>query len=224
MHAVNMAEQLGDRERAAEYEMEAAVREALFGNLLEAKRSAMAALTLSNGRDVEYGAAFVLAKSGDSSLSETLANDLDTRFPEDTLVRFNYLPTLRALLALDNRSPSRAIELLQVAGPYEMGFSADSVVFFGALYPVYVRGEAYLAEHRGAEAAAEFQKIIDHRGIVLSDPIGAMAYLQSGRAYGLAGDIQKAKASYQGFLESWKNADPDIPVLKEARGEYVKLR
>jgi DNA-binding winged helix-turn-helix (wHTH) protein/tetratricopeptide (TPR) repeat protein len=224
MHAVNMAGQMGDRERAAEYQMEAAVREALLGNVLEAKRSAMAAVTLSKGRDVEYGAAFALAKSGDSSLSEALANDLDKRFPEDTLVRFNYLPTLRALLALDNGSPSKAVELLQVASPYEMGFSADSVVFFGALYPVYVRGEAYLAEHRGAEAAAEFQQIIDHRGIVLSDPIGVLAHLQLGRAYGLAGDIQKAKAGYQGFLELWKNADPDIPVLREAKAEYAKLR
>jgi DNA-binding winged helix-turn-helix (wHTH) protein/Flp pilus assembly protein TadD len=224
MHAVNMAGQLGDRERAAEYQMEAAVREALLGNVLEAKRSAIAALVLSKGRDVEYGAAFALAKSGDSSLSEALANDLDKRFPEDTLVRFNYLPTLRALLALDNGSPSEAVELLQVASPYEMGFSADSVVFFGALYPVYVRGDAYLAEHHGTEAAAEFQKIIDHRGIVISDPIGALAHLQSGRAYGLAGDIPKAKASYQDFLELWKNADPDIPVLREAKAEHAKLR
>jgi tetratricopeptide (TPR) repeat protein len=224
MGAVNMAVQMGDRERAAEYQMEAAVREALLGNVLEAKRSAMAGLNLSKGRDVVYGAAFALAKAGGSSASEALANDLDKRFPEDTLVRFNYLPTLRALYALDNGRPSKAVELLQAASPYEMGFSADSVVFLGALYPVYVRGDAYLANHREADAAAEFQKIIDHRGIVLSDPIGALAYLQLGRAYALAGDTQKAKASYRGFLELWKNADPDIPVLREAKSEYLKLR
>jgi DNA-binding winged helix-turn-helix (wHTH) protein/tetratricopeptide (TPR) repeat protein len=224
MYAVNTAGQLGDRERAAEYQMEAAVREALLGNVLEAKRSAMAALILTKGRDVEYGAAFALAKSGDSSVSEALAIELDKRFPEDTLVRFNYLPTLQALLALDNGSPSSAVEQLQVASHYEMGFSADSAVFFGALYPVYVRGEAYLAEHRGAEAAEEFQKIINHRGIVLSDPIGALAHLQLARAYGLDGDIQKAKANYQHFLELWKNADSDIPVLRQAKAEYANLR
>jgi hypothetical protein len=139
-------------------------------------------------------------------------------------VRFNYLPTLRALLALDNRSPSKAVELLQVASPYEMGFSADSVVFFGALYPVCVRGEAYLAEHRGTEAAAELQKIIDHRGIVLSDPIGVLAHLQLARAYVLSGDLEKARSSYKDFLTLWKNADTDIPILRQARTEYAKLR
>jgi tetratricopeptide (TPR) repeat protein len=224
LHAVNLAMQIDDRERSAEYQMEAAVREALLGKVAEAKRSATVSLTVSKARDVEYGAAFAFASSGNSSLAEALANDLDKRFPEDTLVRFNYLPTLRALLAFDNGSPSKAVELLQATGPYEMGFSADSAVFFGALYPVYVRGEAYLAEHRGAEAAAEFQKIIDHRGIVLSDPIGALAHLQLGRAYGLTGDIPKAGANYESFLELWKNADPDIPVLRQARAEYARLR
>jgi tetratricopeptide (TPR) repeat protein len=224
LRAVNMAMQMGDRERSAEYQMEAAVREALLGKVVEAKRSAMVALTFSKGRDVEYGAAVALARSGNSSLAEALANDLGKRFPEDTMVRFNYLPTLCALLALDKGSPSKAVELLQATGPYEMGFSADSAVFFGALYPVYVRGEAYLAEHRGAEAAVEFQKIIDHRGIVLSDPIGALALLQLGRACGLAGDIPKAGANYESFLELWKNADPDIPVVKQARAEYARLR
>jgi eukaryotic-like serine/threonine-protein kinase len=127
-------------------------------------------------------------------LSQTLANDLERRFPQDTLVKFSYMPTLRALLALNYSKPSNAIELLQVAGPYELGFpGSDSVGFIGALYPIYVRGEAYLAAHEGAEAAAEFQKILDHRGIVVSDPIGALARLQLGRAFALSGDHTKAK-------------------------------
>lgn len=224
LRAAEMAEQMDDRERAAQYETDAAVREAMFGNARDARRTAMAALALSKGRDVEYGAALALARAGNASLSQALANDMEKRFPEDTLVRFNYLPTLRALLALNKGNPSKALELLQAADSYELGMSVDSVVFFGALYPVYVRGEAYLAEHRGTEAAAEFQKILDHRGIVLSDPFGALAHLQLARAYAIEGEIPKAKASYQDFLEMWKNADPDIPVLRQAKSEIAKLR
>jgi eukaryotic-like serine/threonine-protein kinase len=231
--AEDLAGQSGERERSAQYETAAAVREALIGNAAEARRDARAALARSKGRDVEYGAAIALARSGDSSLSQTLANDLERRFPEDTLVRFSYLPTLRALLALNAGKPSSAIELLQAASPSELGSTADSVGFVGALYPVYVRGEAYLAEHRGTEAAAEFQKIIDHRSIVVSDPIGALAHLQLGRAYALEAQSSrganaeaaraKGRAAYQGFLTLWNNADPDIPILKQAKAEYAKL-
>ena len=102
--------------------------------------------------------------------------------------------------------------------------AAASIGFFGALYPIYVRGEAYLAAHQGAEAAAEFQKILDHRGIVVSDPIGALARLQLGRAFALSGDKTKAKTAYQDFLTLWKDADPDIPILKQAKAEYARLR
>ena len=185
----------------------------------------MAALELSKDREVEYGAAFALALSGDSSRSQTLANDLESRFPEDTSVRFSYLPALRALLALNHGEPAKAIELLQIAVPYELGAPRSSHTwYFGALYPVYVRGEAYLAARQGAEAAAEFQKILDHRGIVVSDPIGALAHLQLGRAFALSGDKAKAKAAYQDFLTLWKDADPDIPILKQAKAEYAKLQ
>ena len=129
------------------------------------------ALELSKGRDAEYGAAFALALANDSSRSQALANDLENRFPEDTSVQFSYLPTLRALFALNRGEPSHAIELLQIAAPYELAVPGiDYYFFFGGLYPAYVRGEAYLAAHQGAEAAAEFQKILDHPGIVLSDP------------------------------------------------------
>lgn len=140
-------------------------------------------------------------------------------------MRFNYLPALRALLALNRGEPSKAIEGLEMAVPYELGTPRSTIHgYFGALYPAYVRGLAYLAAHRGAEAAAEFRKILDHRGIVVSDPIGALAHLQLGRAFAWSGDKTKAKAAYQDFLTLWENADPDIPILQQAKAEYAKLQ
>jgi tetratricopeptide (TPR) repeat protein len=185
----------------------------------------MGALELSKGRDVEYGAAFALVLSGDLSRSQALANDLERRFPEDTSVRCSYLPALRGLFALSRGETSKAIELLQVAVPDELAIPGSSLfAFFGALYPVYVRGEVYLSAHQGREAAAEFQKILDHPGIVFSDPIAAVARLQLGRAYALTGDKIKSRDAYQDFLTLWRDADPDIPILKQAQSEYAKLQ
>jgi predicted Zn-dependent protease len=172
---------------------------------------------------VQYGAALALALAGDMSRANVLADDLDKRFPEDTLVQFNYLPTTRAQLALIRKDYSSAIDTLQTAASYELGVQAN-IGFTGALYPVYVRGQAGLAAHQGNEAAAEFQKILDHRGIVLNEPIGALAHLQLGRAYAMQGDTTKARAAYQDFLTLWKDADPDIPILKQAKAEYAKLQ
>jgi eukaryotic-like serine/threonine-protein kinase len=146
---------------------------------------------------------------------------LGKRFPEDTIVQFNYLPTTRAQIDLIHNDFARAIEALQLAAPYELG--SPPGVNSLALYPVYVRGEAYLAAHQGTEAAAEFQKILDHRGKVGNSPIGALAHLQSGRAYAMRGDTAKAKAAYQDFLTLWKDADSDIPILKQAKAEYATL-
>jgi predicted Zn-dependent protease len=222
--AEGLAQQASKRATAALYESASGVREALFGNVLEARRDARAALALSRGRDEEYGAALAFAISGDSSQSEKLANDLEKRFPEDTAVRSSYLPTLRALTAVNHREPAKAIELLQAASPYELGLPPSSVLaFYGALYPIYVRGEAYLAAHRGTEAAAEFQKILDHRSIVISDPIGALARLQLGRSLAIAGERAKSKAAYADFLALWKDADADLPVFKQASAEFAKL-
>lgn len=177
--AADLAQQAAQRERAALWATGPAVWEALFGNVLGARRSASAALAFSSGRDVKYGAALALAMAGDSALSQTLANDSEANFPEDTAVRFSYLPVIRGRLALSHGEPRKAIELLQAAAPYELGAPPSSFMgFFGALYPIYVRGEAYLSANQGAEAATEFQKILDHRGIVVSDPIGALARLQ----------------------------------------------
>src|ERR1017187_3101577 len=223
--AVDLANQPGQREEAALLETGATLWDAFFGKASAARQGAKEALKLSKGRDVEYGAALALALSGDSSAAQERANDLGKRFPEDTSVRISYMPALRALLAMNRGEPSKAIEVLQVAVPYELGvplswFNGS----FGALYPVYVRGEAFLKAKQGAEAAAEFQKILDHRGIVGADPIGALAHLQLGRAFVLAGDNIKAKTAYKDFLTLWNDADRDIPILQEAKAEYAKLQ
>ena len=224
-HAADLAQQAGRRETSALYESGEALREAFFGNAPAARRSAKSALELSKGREVEYGAAFALALVGDFSRAQTLANDLEKRFPDDTSVRFSYVPTLQALLAVNHAESARAIALLQIAAPHELGAPRSSFfAFFGALYPVYMRGQAYLAARQGSEAAIEFQKILDHRGVVVSDSIGALAHLQLGRAYALSGDKAKAKNAYQDFLTLWKDADPDIPLLKQAKAEFAKLQ
>ena len=223
--ATDMAQQAGQPERAALWRTGSALLEAFFANPSNARMKTKAALDLSRDREVEYGAALAFALAGDTTQTQTLANDLQKRFGEDTAVKFSYLPTLRALLSLNNGAPSRAVEVLQIAAPYDLGAPRSSYHgIFGPLYPVYFRGQAFLAAHQGAQAAAEFQKILDHRGIVVSDPIGALARLQLGRAFVLLGDKAKAKTAYQNFLTLWKNADPDIPVLKQAKQEYARLQ
>jgi serine/threonine protein kinase/tetratricopeptide (TPR) repeat protein len=224
-HAVELAQQSGQSERAAELQAGPAVREAFFGNADAARRDAAAVLKLSRARDVQYGAAFALALAGDAAQAQTLADDLEKRFPEDTAVRINYVPALRALIALHRNDSAKAIELLQTNVPYELGEPPSSYPgFYGLLYPIYVRGQAYLAQHRGTQAATEFQKILDHPGIALNDPVGALARLQLGRAHAMAGDTAKARVAYQNFLTLWKDADPEIPVLKQAKAEYAKLQ
>ena len=190
------------------------------------KRTPTAALALSNGRDVEYAAGLALALSGDASRSQPLADDLEKRFPEDTFAKFTYVPVLRALSALEHGKPTDSVERLQIALPYELAVNGLNFNHFylGGLHSAYVRGEALLAAHQYAEAAAEFQKILDHRGIVGADPIGALAHVQLGRAFALSGDPIKAKAAYQDFLTLWKDADPDIPILVQAKTEYARLQ
>jgi serine/threonine protein kinase/Flp pilus assembly protein TadD len=215
--AVVSATRAVEKEVAAEYEADAALREALFGNPAEARERVAAALGLSNGGHVQFVAALVLALAGDAVHAQALADDLGNRFPEHAIIQFNYLPTIRAQLALSRKDSLKSIDVLQAAGPYELSSS-------GALYPVYVRGEAYLAAHQGSAAAVEFQKILDHRGIVLNEPIGALSHLLLGRAYAMQGDAAKARAAYQDFLTLWKDADPDIPILIAAKSEYAKLK
>jgi tetratricopeptide (TPR) repeat protein len=220
--ARDLAAQAHQTERAAMFEAGAAVREALFGNASDAKQRAQAALELSKNRDVEYGAAFALAAAGDSVKSRVLMDDLNKRFPEDTCVRFTYLPVVRAITALNGGNSSEAIELLKGAEPYDIAFTCSWFGSFGSLYSAYVRGEAYLASHRYTEAAREFQKVLGHPGIVFTDPVRAVAHIQLGRSFAMAGDKAKAKAAYQDFLTLWKDADSDIPILNEGKAEYAK--
>jgi tetratricopeptide (TPR) repeat protein len=223
--AVDQARHAGQRERAGLWQAGAAVWEAFFGNVSEAKKLAIGALELSTNREVEYGAAFALALSGDSARSQALANDLEKRFPEDTSIQFSYLPTLRARLALNRGDVTKALELLQAAVPSELGVPRSRLEGgFGALYPIYVRGQAYLAAHQGSAAAMEFQKIFDHTGVVVSDPVGVIAHLQQGRAFALSGEKVRAKGSFTDFLTLWKEADADIPILVQAKEEYANLR
>jgi tetratricopeptide (TPR) repeat protein len=187
-----------------------------------AKQDAQAALAVAAGRQVEGFSAIALGLAGDFAQAERLAADLGKRFSEDTIVTFDYVPMIRAAIALHSGDGKRAIDALAASVPYELGETNPSFTF--ALYPVYLRGEAYLATKQGAAAAAEFQKILDHAGVVGNEPLGAFAHLGLGRAYALAGDSAKSKTAYQEFLTLWKDADPDIPVFIAARAEYAKLQ
>jgi tetratricopeptide (TPR) repeat protein/tRNA A-37 threonylcarbamoyl transferase component Bud32 len=222
--AMESAERADEKEVSAGFSATSGLREALFGNAGEARRRSSLAGTRSSAVDVVYASALALAYAGDAGRAQGLTEELNKRFPEATTVQSNYLATVRAKLALNRGNPSEALEMLRSALPYELGQTTFSGEYaWNALYPVFVRGEAYLAARQGSEAAAEFQKILDHRGIVWNSPIGALAHLQLGRAYAMQGDTAKAKAAYQDFLTLWKDADPDIPILIAGKAEYAKL-
>jgi eukaryotic-like serine/threonine-protein kinase len=195
-----------------------ALTEALFGNLAEAKSAAMEASKSHANCDAQGTAALALVLAGEAAQAEKLAADLNRRFPRGTFVQFLYLPDIRAARALHQGKPEEAVESLRAATAYELAETSNHMM------PVYIRGEAYLSAHQGAPAAAEFQKILDHRTLVLDSPIVALAHLQIGRAYVMQGDTAKARAAYKDFLTLWKDADPDIPVLKQAKAEYAKLQ
>ena len=222
--ASDLAQQTGHRERAALFTMRAALWEAFFGNTSTAKIAAMAALAIAKNREDRFGAALVLSMSGDASQALSMANDLEKDFPEDTSVRFYYLPSVRASVALNHGESSKALEFLQVAVPYDLGMPRSATfAYFGALYPVYLRGQAYLVAHQGAEAAREFQKIVDHPGVTIGDAFGVLGRLGLARAYAMQADPAKARQKYEDFLTLWKDADADIPILKQAKAEYAKL-
>jgi hypothetical protein len=225
--AVDSAQRADKKETAAAYQAQSAVREALVGNLVLAKRQAQSALTLSNGKEVVSIAATALALAGDSAETARLARDLNSRFPQDTIVQSNLATSIRLATAFRSGEATKLNEALAIAAPYELGITFH-------LYPAYLRGECYLAANRGAAAAAEFHKILDHPGVVLNAPIGALAHLGVARANALqskgsqgadaAAARVKALAAYEDFLTLWKAADPDIPILKQAKAEYAKLQ
>jgi len=213
-----------EKELAAGYESGAALWEALFGNRAEAQKRLAGALAHSDGRDSQFVAALAHALSGNTANAATLTADLEKRFPEDTVVGLNYLPTLRAQLALNvPNNGLKAVETLAAASPYELGVPGSDT-FSTNLYPIYVRGQAFIAVRLGPQAAAEFQKILAWPGVVFNEPIGALAHLGLARAYALQGDTAKAKAAYKDFLTLWNDADPDIPILQQAKSEYSKLQ
>jgi serine/threonine protein kinase/tetratricopeptide (TPR) repeat protein len=219
--AVESALRADSKEAAALWEVNAALRDAELGNSAYARQGATAALALSPGRDVKVFAALTLARIGDVPRAKALAAELEKNYPTDKMLELYWLPTINAAIELNKGNSSQALEYLEAAAPYELGQAGVSINY---LYPAYVRGQAQLQAHNGTAAAAEFQKLLDHRGIVMNFVTGSLAHLQIGRAYAMAGDTAKAKAAYQDFFSLWKDADPDLPILKEAKTEYAKLR
>jgi tetratricopeptide (TPR) repeat protein len=219
--AVDSAIRADSKETAASWQINAALREAELGNTTSARQGVAAALALSSGRDVKIVAALTLGRIGDVVRAKTLADELKTSYPTNTFLKLYWLPTINAAIELNQGNSSQALESLEATSPYELGLTQT---FINYLYPAYVRGQAYLQAHNGAAAAAEFQKLLDHRGIVGNFVTGSLAHLQIGRAYATAGDTAKAKAAYQDFFTLWKDADSDIPILKEAEAEYAKLQ
>jgi serine/threonine protein kinase/tetratricopeptide (TPR) repeat protein len=218
--AVDAARQSGDPERAAAWQAHAALREAEFGNMLQAKGQAAAALSLSSAKDVQVFAAMALARAGDVSRAEAIAKDLSRRFPTDTLSKEYWIPSIQAAIEIDRKNPAQAIQLLQVTIPYELGGKPFD---FDTLYPIFLRGLAYLMQRDGSAAAAEFQKLLAHRGRVTNCSLGVLAHFQLGRTYALSGDKPKAQAAFQAFLALWGDADPDIAIRHEAQMESAKL-
>jgi serine/threonine protein kinase/tetratricopeptide (TPR) repeat protein len=220
--AVDSAIRAESKETAALWQVNAALREAEYGNATEAKQNSAAALKLAPGRDVNVLAALALARVGEAVGAKAMTDELEKNHPSNTVLKLYWLPTLRAAIELNGNNSARALQFLEAAAPYELGEPPPTQQ--GTLYPAYLRAQAYLLAHNGTAAAAEFQKFLNHRGIVMNFPLGALAHLGLARAYVLSGDTAKARAAYQDFFALWKDADPDIPILKEAKAEYAKLQ
>lgn len=220
--ASESAEQNDQKETAAEWQMNAALREAEFGNAARARQQTDAVFNTSSSRDVQLLASLTLARVGDSRRAEQMADDLAKRFPLDTAINGYWLPAIRAAVELSRKKPATAVEILKTALPYELGNPLPQAELGAFLYPVYLRAQSYLQLHQGKEAAVEFQKFLGHRGITVNCPLGALAQLGLARAYSQSGSRQDALRQYQQFLALWNNADADIPILQQAKTEYAK--
>jgi eukaryotic-like serine/threonine-protein kinase len=220
--AMDSAVRADAKETAAFWQVNAALREAELGNTASAKQGVTGALALSPGRDVKVLAALALARIGDTPRAKALVGELEKTYPANTVLKLYWLPSVNAAVELNQGNSSQALVFLEAAAPYELG--EPPPLQPGPLYPAYLRGQAYLLAHNGTAAATEFRKLLDHRGTVLNFITGSLAHLQLGRAYVMAGDTAKAKVAYQDFLTLWKDADPAIPILKEAKAEYAKLQ
>jgi len=219
--AVDSAVRADSKETAAFWQVNAALREAELGNAASARQGVTAVLALSPGWNVKVAAALTLARSGDAARAKALSEELEKNYPTSTVLKLYWLPTINAAIELSKGNSAQALMALEAAAPDELGLAG---MFINYLYPAYVRGQAYLLAHNGIAAAAEFQKVLDHRGIVTNFVMGSLAHLQIGRAYAMTGDTVKAKTAYQDFFILWKDADPDIPILKQAKAEYAKLK
>ncbi|MGC2110190.1 MAG: protein kinase, partial [Candidatus Korobacteraceae bacterium] len=222
--AADTAARGGDKETAATWQMDAALREAEFNDGARSRQDVASALNTATTRDVNILAALALARIGDADRAKHLADDLAVQFPLNTVINRYWLPAIYASIAISRGNSAQALDVLQTAGPYELATPLPQFEVGGSLYPVYIRGLAYLSLHKGNEAATEFRKFQDQRGVAVNCPLAALARLQLGRAYALAGDPIKARNSYQEFFGLWKDADPDIPVLKQAKAEYQQIR
>ena len=213
-----------EEETAALYHAESALREAEVGHTNEAREEVKAGLAIASSRHVQILSALALACIGDTARARSMADDLEKRNPVNTVVKHYWLPTIHGYIELNSGHSEQALKLLEDAAPYDLAFPLPQVSEGGMLYPVHVRGRAYLALHHGKKAAAEFQKFIDHRAVVVNFPLAALARLGLARAYALQGDSTRARGPYQDFFALWKDADPDIPILKQAKAEYAKLQ
>jgi serine/threonine protein kinase/Flp pilus assembly protein TadD len=221
--AVDAAVRADSKETAAMWQLNAAIREAEFGNTATAKQDVAAALKLAQGRDVRLFAALALARIGETARAKAIVEELEKSYPSDTVLKVYWLPTIKAAIELNARNPGLALVFLEAAAPYEFG-APPQFQQLGTIYPAYIRGQAQLMARNGAAAASEFQKFLDHEGVTINYPLGALAHLGLARAYSLFGDAVKSRTKYQDFFALWKDADPDIPILKEAKAECAKLQ
>ena len=219
--AIDVAERNGGKEAAAAWSVNQALREAEFGNAARAQENARAAIGAGDNRDVEVQAALALSRAGEPVQARNIIEKLNAQYPLNSFLQHYWFPTIRAAIELNQGNAEAAIDALQGKTAYELGVPPG--LNLGPMYPVYIRGEAYLKARRPQDAAEQFRKMIEHRGVTMNFPLGSLAHLQLARALAMSGDTAAARREYQHFFALWKDADPEIPVLQTAKAEYAKL-